>query len=412
LIIHPRSIALIALMFLAACAQAVDLELPATVRPTSASAPATELPTPLPAPKTLIVCLGQEPESLYRYSDAYLYGSTSRAAETVLQALYDGPLNVRSYQYEPVILEKLPSVADGDARVEQVAVAEGDLYFNPVTLQPANLEPGDPYLPTGCNSPDCIRTFSGGEVTMDQIVAEFRIRSDVNWSDGEPVTAADSVFSFAVDQNVDTPTLKTQADRTASYEAISENSIRWTGIPAYIDSEYFSNFWSPLPQHQLGEMSPEDLLTAEETVRSPLGWGPYIMQEWRPGNDVRMTRNPSYFRSSEGLPEFETLLFRFLDGSPPATIDQLLTSECDILDESAIADALDIQVLDSEALKQLQLLASSGKISLASTAGAEMERLDFGLSPTSLLADPQLRTALASCIDRIEVAWRGKCCLA
>jgi len=404
LITHPRSIALIALMFLAACAQAVDLELPATVRPTSASAPATELPTPLPAPKTLIVCLGQEPESLYRYSDAYLYGSTSRAAETVLQALYDGPLNVRSYQYEPVILEKLPSVADGDARVEQVAVAEGDLYLNPVTLQPASLEPGDPYLPTGCNSPDCIRTFSGGEVTMDQIVAEFRIRSDVNWSDGEPVTAADSVFSFAVDRDVDTPTLKTQADRTASYEAISENSIRWTGIPAYIDSEYFSNFWSPLPQHQLGEMSPEDLLTAEETVRSPLGWGPYIMQEWRPGNDIQMTRNPAYFRSSEGLPEFETLLFRFLDGSPPATIDQLLTSECDILDESAIADALDIQVLDSEALKQLQRLASSGKISLASTAGAEMERLDFGLSQTSLLADPQLRTALASCIDRGRMA--------
>lgn len=407
MILRPRYAALIALTLLAACAQPVDLELPVTLRPTSASAPATELPTPLPVPKTLIVCLGQEPESLYRYSDAYLYGSTSRAAETVLQALYDGPLNIRSYQYESVILNKLPSVADGDARVEQVAVAEGDLYFNPVTLQPASLKPGDPYLPAGCNSSDCIRTFSGGEVMMDQIVAEFRIRSDVNWSDGEPVTAADSIFSFAVDQHVDTPTLKTQVDRTASYEAISENSIRWTGIPGYIDSEYFSNFWSPLPEHQMGEISPADLLTADETNRSPLGWGAYIMEEWRPGNDIRLTRNPAYFRSSEGLPEFETLLFRFLGGNTPTSIEQLLTSECDILDESAIADALDIQVLDSEALKQLQQLASSGRIRLAGTAGAEMERLDFGLAPVSqpgLLADPQLRTALASCIDRGRMA--------
>ena len=80
---------------------------------------------------------------------------------------------------------------------------------------------------------------------MDRIVAEFRIRSDVNWSDGDPVTAADSVFSFEVDQHVDTPTLKTQVDRTASYEALNTNTTRWTGIPGYIDSEYFSDFWSP-----------------------------------------------------------------------------------------------------------------------------------------------------------------------
>jgi len=398
---------LIGLTFLAACARPVDLELPITVRPTLASAPATELPTPPPVPDTLVVCLGQEPDSLYRYSEAYLYGSRSRAAETVLQALYDGPLNVRSYRYEPVILEKLPSMADGDARLDPVTVTEGELYLDPVTGQPGNLHAGERYLPSGCNSADCISTFAGGEVTMDQIVADFRIRPGVSWSDGEPLTANDSVFSFVVDQNIDTPTLKTQVDRTASYEAIDESQVRWIGIPGYIDSEYFSNFWSPLPEHQLGELSPAELLTAEETNRLPLGWGPYVMQEWRPGNDIRMTRNPAYFRASEGLPEFETLLFRFLGGTPPASIEQLLTRECDILDETAIADALDIQVLDTEALSELQRLAASGSISLASVAGAEMERLDFGLAPASqasLLTDPQLRTAIASCIDRSRMA--------
>jgi peptide/nickel transport system substrate-binding protein len=242
---------------------------------------------------------------------------------------------------------------------------------------------------------------------MDQIVAEFHIRLDVNWSDGEPVTAADSVFSFGIDQHVDSPTLKTQVDRTASYEALSTNTVVWTGIPGYIDSEYFSNFWSPLPEHQLGELSAEELLVANETNRSPLGWGPYAIEEWRPGNDIRLSRNPTYFRSGEGLPAFETLLFRFLDGSPPASIEQLLTSECDILDESAIADSLDIQVLDAEALLELQRLSNSGAIGLASTAGAEMERLDFSLAPLSsggLHTDIQFRTAMASCIDREGMA--------
>lgn len=402
-----RISALITLSVLAACAQPVELDLPAAVQPTSVSVPEAEPPTPIPTPKTLIVCLGQEPDSLYRYGESYLYGGSSRAAETVLQAVYDGPLNVRTYQYEPVILEKLPSIADGDARLESINVVEGELYFDPLTLQPATLAIGDQYLPSGCNSPDCLRTFSGGEVAMDRIEAEFRIRSDVNWSDGEPVTAADSTFSFEVDQNVDTPTLKTQVDRTTSYEALSSNTIRWTGIPGYIDSEYFSNFWSPLPVHQLGELSAEELLTADETNRSPLGWGPYVIEEWRPGNDIRLTRNPSYFRSVEGMPAFDTLLFRFLAGSPPASIEQLLTSECDILDESAIADALDVQVLDTSALSELQRLSNTGKISLASTAGAEMERLDFSLapiSPSGFQTDLQFRTALASCIDRTGLA--------
>jgi len=398
---------LIVLTWLAACARPVDLELSVTVRPTLDSAPATEISTPAPVPKTLIVCLGQEPDSLYRFSEAYLYGSRSRAAETVLQALYDGPLDVRTYQYEPVILDKLPSVADGDATLEQVTVADHETYYDPVTLRPATLDAGNRYLPSGCNSPDCMRTFSGGEVTMDQIVANFSIRSGVNWSDGEPVMAGDSVFSFEVDQHIDTPTLKTQVDRTASYEAINENLVRWTGIPGYIDSEYFSNFWSPLPEHLLGELSPAELLTAEGTNRSPLGWGPYVMEEWRPGIDIRMTRNPAYFRASEGLPEFDTLLFRFLGGTPSAGLEQLLTRECDILDETAIADALNIQVLDSEALQQLKRLAASGSIRLATIAGAEMERLDFGLAPASrasLLTDPRLRTALASCLDRARMA--------
>lgn len=405
---RPLRIAvLITLTVLAACAQPVELDLPAVEQPTSADTPAVEPPTPIPTPKTLIVCLGQEPDSLYRYSESYLYGGASRAAETVLQTVYDGPLNVRSYQYEPVILEKLPSITDGDARLESIDVVEGDLYFDPVTLQPATLEVGDQYLPSGCNSSDCLRTFSGGEVAMDQIVAEFHIRSNVNWSDGAPVTAADSVFSFGIDQHVDTPTLKTQADRTASYEALSTNTVGWTGIPGYVDSEYFSNFWSPLPEHQLGELSAEELLAANETNRSPLGWGPYVIEEWRPGNDIRMSRNPAYFRSGEGLPAFETLLFRFLDGSPPASIEQLLTSECDILDESAIADSLDVQVLDTEALSELQRLSNSGAISLASTAGAEMERLDFSLAPLSSngpQSDIQFRTAMASCIDRNGMA--------
>lgn len=393
-------------LFLASCAQPVELELPLAIQPTSGPTSEPPLPTPQPPQESLIICLGREPESLYRYSDAYLYGSSSREAETVLQAIYDGPLDVRQYEYHPVILEKLPSLADGDARYEQVSVVEGELYLNPRTLQPDTLDVGNPYLPAGCQSDDCVLTYAGGTVGMDQLVVDFGLRSDVNWSDGEPLTASDSLFSFELDQHVDTPTLKTQVDRTANYEVVDSGAIRWTGIPGYKDSEYYSNFWSPLPEHLLSEYSSEELLNAEETNFSPIGWGAFILQEWRLGQDITLVRNPNYFRANEGLPGFDVLQFRFLQGGPQGNIEQLLTRECDILDESALADALGIDVMDPEALAILAELDAAGRIEVAWTAGAEMERLDFGLAPAlasgipNLFSDSRTRAGVAACIDR------------
>ncbi|HEY4666896.1 MAG TPA: hypothetical protein VIH26_06295, partial [Anaerolineales bacterium] len=98
-------------VLLAACARPIDLDIPFTPPATAGPGPTEPVATLEPQPTTLIVCLGQEPESLYRYSAEYLYGDSGRSAETVLQAIYDGPFDVRSYQYEPVILEKIPSLA-------------------------------------------------------------------------------------------------------------------------------------------------------------------------------------------------------------------------------------------------------------------------------------------------------------
>jgi peptide/nickel transport system substrate-binding protein len=394
------------LLILAGCAQPVKLDLPDAVQPAPGPTDEPALPTLEPQPKSLIVCLGKEPESLYRYSTAYLYGDTAREAEAVLQAIYDGPLDVRQYEYHPVILEKLPSLADGDAHYEAVSVGEGELYLNPRTLQPELLEIGAPYLPSGCQSDDCVLTYAGGTVSMDQLVVDFRVRSDVSWSDGLPLTASDSRFSFDLDRHVDTPTLKTQADRTASYEVVDPQTIRWTGIPGYKDSEYFSNFWSPLPEHVLGDLSPEELLSAEATNFSPIGWGAFVLQEWRPGQEITLVRNPDYFRANEGMPGFDVLQFRFLRGGPQGSVEQLLTRECDILDESALADALGVEVMDPKALAELTELAAAGGIEIAWTPGAEMERLDFGLAPVpsagipDLFGDSRTRAAVAACIDR------------
>ena len=75
-------------------------------------------PTPVP-PKEFTVCQAEEPNTLF------IYGGPSHAARNVLEAIYDGPIDTQTYQSQPVILEKLPSLADGDAELRTVEVTEG-----------------------------------------------------------------------------------------------------------------------------------------------------------------------------------------------------------------------------------------------------------------------------------------------
>ena len=145
---------------LAGCGAPPELELPLTIAPSQTPLEPSPIPTPAsPPPKTLFICLGREPESLYRYSDSYLYGDTSREADAVLESIYDGPLDVLGYVYQPVILSKLPNLEDGDARIIEIAVGEGEVFYNPTSMLPANLAIGKPYLPAGCR--DGIPTISG-----------------------------------------------------------------------------------------------------------------------------------------------------------------------------------------------------------------------------------------------------------
>lgn len=379
-------------LYLFGCARPPDIQLP-TVGPVPS--PATVAPATLPPPpKSLIVCLRDEPASLYLYSAAYLGGVAGAEIDTIFQAIYDGPLDIRDFEYQPVILEKAPSIAGGDARIQTVMVSENQVYFDPVTLQPESLNSGQRYLPAGCGELACAETYSGGEVALGQLVVDFVLIEDLRWSDGEPLTAADSVFSYQIDAAADTPSTKFLVNHTQSYEAIDDRTVRWTGIPGFMDNEYRGDFWSPLPVHLLGGRTAAELLQDVSANQRPIGWGPYEIDDWQRGSYLRLIPNPFYFRAQEGLPAFDTLEFRFLGGDPQSAIEQLTTGECDVLDES---------LLSLGQVETLNSLAGGGRLAFDWVPGSVEERLEFDLAPangTSLVGGVETRRALAACIDR------------
>ena len=341
---------------------------------------------------TLVICLGQEPE------DLYIYGANALAKNQVLAAVYDGPIDANSFSYQAVILEKLPAIADGDASIEALSVSEGDTvmdaYGNVVSLQPGTL-----VIPSGTNSSV---TYTGGSILMDQMSATFKLKPGLLWSDGTPLTAADSVYAFHLAADPASITSKFVIERTSAYSKIDDRTVRWQGLPGFINSTYYLNFWGPAPEHVWGAYTAKELLSADVSNLSPLGWGPYIIDDWAPGEYIQLDKSENYFRAGESLPKFDHLIFRFVGTDSNANLASLLSGKCDVLDQTATGGIEPFLPAEDE-----------GLLDILSTPGTIWEHLDFGIQHVSyddgydpgserpnFFGDVRIRRAFAHCINR------------
>ncbi len=370
------------------------------------AATATQTPVPAstatPAPRALTICLGGEPNTLYPF------GGPNAAARSVLAATYDGPIDMVGYEYQPVILTQLPSLENGDAQVSPVAVKAGDVVVD-ANGDLVAMEAGVRLRPAGCRNEDCVITYDGvSTLELDQMIVTFRMRADLNWSDGTPLTAEDSAYAFtlASDPSSLNPTYLT--DRTQTYEAADAQTVQWWGMPGFIDPTYFTNFWSPAPKHAWSAFPAEQLQTVDISSRTPIGWGPYVIQEWSPGDHITLAKNTRYIRAADGYPRFDTLIFRFTP-DPNLAISELTAGRCDILDPSVR--------LDGQAAL-LQELQTGEQIQAFFAPGMTIEWLGLGIKPAAyddgydtiyardrqdLFADVRTRQGIAYCLDRQKV---------
>jgi len=339
----------------------------------------------------ITVLLPEEPWSLYWYT-----GHSYDWA--VLDAIYDGAIESKSFDYQPIILERLPSVDNGDATITPVSVQAGDTVVNTYD-EVVTLAAGEWVRPAGCRSDDCAVEFNGTPLQMDQLAVDFYLLPDLHWSDGAPLTAQDSVYSYQLASHFSDGDLHT-LERTASYTALDLHTTRWTALPGHLTSEYQTRFWQPLPQHAWGHLSPEELATNPISARTPLGWGPYAVQSWEPGVAITLTANPYYHRAAEGLPVVDTLVFRF-QGDPALALAQVTAGEADV------AIGLTFGELPSILAASVDL-EGLGVLNAHMRGGTFWEHVDFGIVPVDwyaqtrpdFFADREMRQAIAYCLDR------------
>ncbi|MFB7933258.1 ABC transporter substrate-binding protein [Streptomyces sp. NPDC056039] len=127
----------------------------------------------------------------------------------------------------------------------------------------------------------------------------YTLRDGVEFSDGEPLTAADVVYTYrtALDAKTNN-TFKSELDAVKKVEASGDDKVVFTLKYPY--AAFAARTVLPIvPEHIAGEQDPN---TGTFNTR-PVGTGPYVLSKWSKGEKLTFKANPRYWG---GKPKVKT----------------------------------------------------------------------------------------------------------
>jgi peptide/nickel transport system substrate-binding protein len=158
------------------------------------------------------------------------------------------------------------------------------------------------------------------EISSDKLTYTFKLRRDVYFQDGRPLTGADVLFSIKAIKCplVNAPFLRVYFDSVIDAQLIDEYTIRFvTKEPYFLNESVLGENISVMPRHYydpenlLENVAMRDLLKdpakLSENVkkfadnfnknysRNPMGSGPYKLNGWKTGREVELVRNLNYW---------------------------------------------------------------------------------------------------------------------
>lgn len=339
--------------------------------------------------KVLNVCLGSEPSSLF------IYNNSSKSGWSVLESIYDGPFDTIDGRDVPVIFEDVNFVKD------EVQAAEGDIVMNS-RGEAVTFAPGVEVTPANgrdiCGSDACTVQWDGATpLSFYQAKITYKMKTGILWSDGETLSAKDSVYSWKLAGDPAIPGSKKLFNLTKSYQATDDQTIVWQGIPGFIPLKASDVFWIPLPEHVMGGMKAAEILADEGINRAPIGWGAYKIIEWVPGDQITVVRNEAYQKTeSDQVPFFEKVVFHFFGKAGDNNLAALKSGSCDIVDTS-----VDLMPNLEPILEDVR----DGKISAYIQPQTVWEQLTLNFDPLNLkgfsyFTNVNVRKGIARCLDR------------
>ena len=219
-----------------------------------------------------------------------------------------GGTAVVALNFDPPTMNPLASKADEQA-------IQRDMLFMPLIKYGARLRPV-PWL---------AERWDTANATGDSLDLTFRLRRDVRWHDGQPVTAEDVRWTF--ERALDPRTAYHGAAWFAFYrpraEVLDPYTVRFRlrRHPEFLDGW---RLLPPVPKHILGNVPPEQIVTHPFGTRNPIGNGPFRFARRTPGQEWVFEANQQFPTALGGRPYLDRIVFRSI---PDATtrLTELLT---------------------------------------------------------------------------------------
>ena len=301
----------------------------------------------------------------------------------------------------------LPLAAGCGRQPPPVSTVRFDISADPGTLDPlfahadaANVEQQlahlvfEPFFdldPRGRLVPELVTTVpsvTNGGVSPDGRTIVYHLRRAVRWSDGEPVTARDVLFTLHALLDPANP-----VGSREGYELID----RAEELDRYTVRFHLKRAWAPavatffaygtapqyvLPEHVLAQQAP--LARAPFAAAPNVGDGPYAFVEWRRGDRLVYRSNPRYWRGAPKVARLEVAIV-----PDPQTNLTLLRS-----------GAIDFNLI---APSQIATLRDASDIAYAEVPTALVAGIALNVSHPPL-NDVRVRRAIAAGIDRAGIS--------
>ncbi|WP_395714522.1 peptide ABC transporter substrate-binding protein [Reyranella sp.] len=244
-----------------------------------------------------------------------------------------------------------------------------------------------------------------GTLAADGKSVTWKLKQGVKWHDGKPFTADDVVFNWAYAKN----------PATAATTSGSYTDVMVEKVDDYTVKVIFSKptpFWADAFVGPRGMIIPKHLFEAYAGDKSrdapanlkPVGTGPYMFKDFKPGDMVSGVINPNYHMPNR--PYFDAFEMKGGGDAVSAARAVLQTGEFDF--------AWNMQVED----EILQRLEKGGKGKVVISPGGNIEHIQLNTTdpwtevdgersslktkhPT--LSDPAVRQALSVLVDKDSV---------
>jgi peptide/nickel transport system substrate-binding protein len=158
------------------------------------------------------------------------------------------------------------------------------------------------------------------DVEADQKTWTFRLRKGLRWSDGQPLTADDVVFTWEViyDTNIVNVTVDSLRVDGKNFEVskLDDHTVRIVTPEVYAPFLHNAAVKAILPRHILAKAVAEKRFEAAYGVNSRptevVGSGPFRLKEYKPGQHTLVERNPHFWavdKSGQRLPYLDHVIY-------------------------------------------------------------------------------------------------------